>query len=55
MLYDVRPAGTWTTVLPKPTSPSWNVLRSRLELSCSVTTTVAAGAVAVGSLVKSMR
>ena len=42
-------------MLPKPMSPSWKVLQSRLGLSWSVTTTVAAGAVALDSLVKSMR
>ena len=55
MLYESSPDGTEISVLPKPMSPNWKVLRSRFELSCWVTTTVWAGAVAVASLVKSIR
>ena len=45
VLYDVWPAGTSITVSPNAMSPSWNVLQSRLESICWVTTTTCAGAV----------
>jgi hypothetical protein len=54
VLYEVRPEGTLTTVFPKAMLPSWKVLQSRLESSCWVTTTVWAGAVAVGLFSNSM-
>src|SRR5205085_719985 len=41
-------SGTCTVMFPKPKSPSWNVLRSKLTSSVSVTTTCCAGAFAVG-------
>jgi hypothetical protein len=52
VLKDVRPDGTGTTVVPKPKSPNWKVLQSRLGSSCSVTVTVWAGALAVASFSK---
>ena len=48
VLKEVRPDGTLITVLPKPMLPSWKVLQSRFASSCWVTTTVWAGALALG-------
>src|SRR6266567_3339508 len=48
-------SGTCTVMLPKPKSPSWNVVRSRLGSSVSVMTTCCAGAFAVGLFSKPIR